>query len=266
MYLAIDIGGTKTLLAVFDYKGRVRESRKFPTDHDYETFKRDLAAAVEKLSTKKFKAAGVGVPGRLDREHGVAIAFGNLPWRDVPIEADMARILHCPVKIENDTKLAGLSEGRLIKNEFKKVLYVTISTGISNALIVDGNIDPNLADSEAGNMLFEHDGKLQRWEAFASGKAIVERFGKKAKDITDPQAWYIIARNIAVGLIDLIATLTPDVVVIGGGVGSHFEKFADRLEEELKLYENPLLSVPPIRKATRPEEAVIYGCYELVRQ
>jgi predicted NBD/HSP70 family sugar kinase len=121
---------------------------------------------------------------------------------------------------------------------------------------------------EVGHILLEHDGKLQRWEDFASGSAIVKHFGKRASDIDadDTQTWYIIARNIAIGLIDLIATLTPEVIVLGGGVGSHFDKYAERLQEQLKIYENPMLSIPPVVQAKRAEEAVVYGCYHLARK
>jgi predicted NBD/HSP70 family sugar kinase len=115
-------------------------------------------------------------------------------------------------------------------------------------------------------MLLEHDGKLMRWEEFASGKAIVAKFGKRASDITEPDDWYVIARNIALGLIDVIAATTPDAIVIGGGVGSHFAKFGDRLTEQLKIYEDSLLHVPPVFGAQRAEEAVIYGCYILANQ
>ncbi|MDZ7785804.1 MAG: ROK family protein [Candidatus Saccharibacteria bacterium] len=71
--------------------------------------------------------------------------------------------------------------------------------------------------------------------------------------------------GIAIGLIDVIATLTPEVIIFGGGVGAHFDKYQDRLMEELKIYENPLLTLPKIIQATRPEEAVVYGCYELAK-
>ncbi|MDB5163401.1 MAG: hypothetical protein JWS12_18 [Candidatus Saccharibacteria bacterium] len=265
MYLAVDIGGSKTLLGVFDEAGELKETRKFKTPLKYPAFLSDLTKNVAKLSTKSFHAAGVGVPARLDRRQGTAIGFGNLPWENIPIQADIAAIVHSPVTIENDSKLAGLSEAQLVKGEFNKVLYLTVSTGISDALVVNGHLDPNLLDSEPGQMVLEHEGQLKRWEQFASGRAIYQQFGKRASDINDPQAWYIISRNIAIGLIDLIATLTPEVVIIGGGVGSHLEKFQDRLVEELNIYENHMFSVPTIRKAIRPETAVIYGAYELVK-
>ena len=88
----------------------------------------------------------------------------------------------------------------------------------------------------------------------------------KAADIVDPGVWYQIARNIALGLIDVIAATTPDIVVIGGGVGSHFEKFGDTLIGELALYEDNMIHVPPIIGAKNAEDAVIYGCYTLAMQ
>jgi predicted NBD/HSP70 family sugar kinase len=268
MYLAVDIGGTKTLLACFDKSGKVTEQVKFPTPHDYGAFLADLQHSIDKLAVKDFQKAAVAVPAKLDRDRGIAIAFGNLDWEYIPIEADIERIVNCPVLIENDAKLAGLSEALLVKDEFNKVLYVTISTGIGGALIIDGIIDPRFADMEVGQILLEHQGKLRDWEDFASGRAIQKKYSKRVSDIPDEdeQAWYGIARNIAIGLIDLMATLTPEVVILGGGVGAHLDKFKDRLVEELKIYENPMFTIPPIRQAVRSEEAVIYGCYELIKQ
>jgi predicted NBD/HSP70 family sugar kinase len=265
MYGAVDIGGTKTLVAVFAHSGEIIEQTKFPTPQAYTDFCKELAITVDKLSTSDFQRVVVAVPGIVDRKHGIGKVFGNLPWTDVPIEEDTEKLFKCPVRLENDTKLAALSEALALKGEFNKVLYVTISTGIGGAIVINNKIDPDFQDIEPGQMILEHNGKFEYWEDFASGSAIVEKFGKRADKITDPQDWYIIARNIAVGLNTLIATLDPEVIVIGGGVGGHLDKFQARLEEELKIYEHPMTPVPPIRKAARAEEAVIYGCYELAK-
>lgn len=266
MYTAVDVGGTKTLIAVFDDDGKLQEQIKFPTPDNYDRFIRELADNVEKLSTKDFRAVGFAIPAKVDRKNGVGLAFGNLSWENIPVQADAEKLFHAPAVIENDANLAGLSEAIELKDKYSKVLYVTVSTGIGGGYIKDRVIHPDFEDTEIGQILLEHDGHLKRWEDFASGKAIVAKFGKPASKIDDPQVWYIIARNIAIGLIDLVATMTPDVIVIGGGVGNHFDKFKDRLLEDLKIYENPMLSIPPIIKAVRAEEAVIYGCYHLARQ
>ena len=265
MILAIDVGGTKTLLASFNDKGQVTEQIKFPTPQNYQDFLTQLSRTVASLTTKKFYKCVLAIPGKIDRKAGIVLAFGNLDWHDVPIVADLERQLVMPVKIENDAKLAALSEAHLLPN-YRKVLYLTVSTGIGGGMIINGKIDRNNQDAEYGHMLLEHEGSLQRWEHFASGKAIVAKFGLKASEITDPSTWYIVSRNIAIGLIDVIAATTPDVIVIGGGVGSNFAKFGDMLTSELLLYEDNLLHVPPVFGAQRAEEAVIYGCYILANQ
>jgi predicted NBD/HSP70 family sugar kinase len=265
MYLTIDIGGTKTLLGRMRPDGNLEDSLKFPTPEDYSEFKKQLADNVAKLTTESWKLACVAAPGKINHETGAAEAFGNLPWLHAPIKADVKAIAGCDVLLENDTKLAGLSEARLLAPPRHKTLYLTVSTGIGSALIVNNKIDPDLQDSEAGFMLFEREGKLQTWQSFASGKAIVKRFGKMAKDIEDPAIWQVISHDLAVGLIDIIANVQPDIIIIGGGVGSHFAKFDKFLSGELKKYENPLVPIPPVVAAQHPEEAVIYGCFELIK-
>lgn len=266
MYLCVDIGATKTLLAAFTLDGKLKKSLKLPTPKHYEDFIAEVSKHLPELEEQDYQAACIAAPGRINREEGVVTAFGNLDWENIPLAHDFEKLLSCPAVIENDTKLAALSEARLITKDFKKVLYVTISTGISAGLVVNGIIDPQLADSESGHMLLEHAGKLQTWESFASGKAIVKKYGKMAQDITDEKAWKSIAHDIALGVIDLVAVIQPEIILIGGGVGSHFDKFSDYLYKELKRYEMPLVPIPPVKMAQRPEEAVIYGCYELAKE
>lgn len=266
MYLGVDVGGTKTLVALFDKRGDLKASQKFPTPPVYEDFLDQLDKVVVSLSTERFYAACVAMPAMLDKDGKVGIAFSNLTWTNVPILSDSRRLFKCPVVVENDAKLAGLSEANLVRKEFKKVLYVTISTGIGYSLITNGIIDQSIADGGGRTMLLEHRGELRPWESFASGKAIVDRYGKRASDIDDPKVWEVMAKDFAAGLIDLIAILQPEVIVIGGGVGSHFKKFEKPLKKILKSYETPMLPIPPVRMAQHPEEAVIYGCYDLIKE
>lgn len=265
MYLGIDIGGTKTLVATLDYHGVITHSVKFPTPKNYTDWLTQLADIVANLPTKTFIACGVGAPGRIDRDHGIALDMGNLPWQDVPLREDVKKIVHCPVVVDNDANLAGLSEAMLLKKKYNRVLYVTISTGIGTGIISDQEIDPLFADSEGGQMLLEHHGKLVQWEDFASGRAIVARFGKKAQDITDAATWRLICKDIAAGLIDLIAVIQPEVIVLGGSVGTYYDRYGSYLSDALRRYDNPLVPIPPIIQAGRPEQAVVYGCYDLAK-
>lgn len=265
MFVAVDIGGTKTLVAAFTEAGEITEERRFATPQDYAAFITELANEVAKLTTREFKHGVVAVPGRLDRQTGVGIAFGRLPWENVPIGVDVAKIFGCPVQIENDANLAALSEANLLKHKYHKVFYITVSTGIGGGYVINGILDPDTIDAEIGAQIMEHEGKLMKWESFASGKAIVSKYGKRASDITDPHAWKAIAKNLSLGIYNVIRTYTPEVIVIGGGVGGHLDKFRDFLEKQLQDY-NPDLQIPPINEAQRPTQAVIYGCFELAKQ
>jgi predicted NBD/HSP70 family sugar kinase len=262
---AIDIGGTKTLVAVFTTSGKLVEQQRVPTNKDYEEFLFDLRGVVASLTTKEWSAAGVAIPGRLDRKNGRALGYGTLPWGQEAVEADIEKIVRCPVVIENDAKLAGLSEALQLKAKYHDVLYVTLGTGISCALITNGVIDAAMADSEGGQILVDFRGKAIQWEDVVSGRAIVERFAKRASDIDDEKTWKVIAHDIALGLINLIAVTQPDVIVMGGGVNTNFPKYGKLLRQELKKYATPLVPIPPVVQAKRPEEAVIYGCFELAR-
>ena len=265
MYLGVDVGGTKTIVATLDNNGVILEREKFPTPKEYNEFLRSLFSAYEKFTVREFVATGVGIPATIiDRRNGVGNRFGNLPWHNVTIRSDMQQLIKCPVVVENDAKLAALSESKLVKN-YRKVLYITVSTGIGFALVVDGVIDPSFGDGGGRTFLVEHDGRRVPWESFASGKAILKHFGLRAEDIQAPNVWNIIAKNIAVGLINLIAVTEPDIVIFGGGVGHYLPRYAQYLRSALKKYESSLLHIPPLKRARRPDYAVIYGCYDLAK-
>ena len=264
MYLGIDVGGTKTLVGLIDKGGIIHHSQRFPTPVNYDDFLHQLSETVASMSTDDFAAVAAGVPAtHLDRVHGIGRRFGNLPWRDVELRDDLSELFNCPAAIENDAKLACLSESMLRKDK-SRVLYVTISTGIGYALCSDQVIDTNIGDGGGKLLLLEHRGKLVPWESFASGHAIVERYGKKAADITDDATWQRIAHDLSMGFLELIAITEPDVIVVGGSVGTYFERLKTHLETALKKHQTPLLTIPPMEKAQRPEEAVLYGCYDLL--
>lgn len=266
MYVGVDVGGTKTLLAVLNEHGEIVEQKKFPSPKTYANFILELQHATSQLETKDFKAGAVAIPGRIDRKHGRGIVLSNLGWKNFSIQHDAEKIFHCPILIENDTKLAGLSEAMLIKDKYSRIAYVTISTGIGYTLVVDGQLDLNVGDTGGRAIQLDHNGKIMAWEDFASGRAIVERYGKMAKDIDDEATWRQISRELAQGFIHLIAVLEPEVIVIGGSVGQYFDKYASLLAKEIERYKLPMVKTPELRQAQRPEEAVIFGCYDYAKQ
>ena len=67
-------------------------------------------------------------------------------------------------------------------------------------------------------------------------------------------------------MLQLIALTEPDVIVIGGSVGCYFERYGDLLEAELKQFETPLFRSRQFVKAQRPDQAVVFGCYDYAVQ
>lgn len=265
MYLAVDVGGTKTLVASFTKAGKLKESLKFPTPKDYKQFLASFEHTLEQLDDQEFSACCIAIPGVLDREQDMVIDLGNLPWKKVFVTKDISKILGIPVVMENDAKLAGLYEAVTVAKKYDNVVYLTLGTGVGLARINKGVVDTGFGDHGGHSMPMTHHGKRTTWEKLASGKAISKRYGKKASDIKDEKTWREISHFIGRGLIEIIALFEPGVVVVGGGVGAHFDRFGELLKAELKKYETPMTKMPRLLAAKKPEEAVIYGCYEYLK-
>jgi glucokinase len=269
MYLSIDVGGTKVLVATFDDAGKILESKKFKTPIMYPDFVDELKVVIrDVVGDQQPKACALALPATLDREQGVALSFGNLPWENVWVRNDLQDTVHCPIYLENDAKMAGLAEALEVKDLYPRVLYITVSTGIGIGLTVNGQIDHSVSDAGGRGVTLEHQGRIMSWEEFGSGKALFNRTGRLASELDDDSPeWYGIARNLAIGLINLINAYSPDCIVIGGGVGSHLPKFHEKLHEELELYRSKMVTkLPQLLQAKHPEEAVIYGGYLLCKQ
>lgn len=270
MYLAIDVGGTKTLTGVFSSSGDLVESVRFETPKSYEEFIDSIHDTVDKLTTdiSKITCCCVALPGLIDRETGIVYAFGNLPWRNKPLRKDLVNTLGVKsVLLENDARLAGLAEANVVRYSHKNILYLTVSTGIGGALIRDNRIVEELENTEVGKMPLYFDGKIQPWEEFASGRWLVKNFGKRASELTNNKDWQEVGERIALGVGVLCATIQPEAIIFGGGVGQYADKFVDTVSDYLREHLHPVIRQPhTLRKPHFPDDAVLHGCYILIKQ
>ena len=261
MIVAVDTGGTKTLITSFAANGKPGETFRYPTPKDQDEYIALLTEHIhEHYSKKPIDAIVVGVPGVV-RDTSIAWGGSNLPWQNFDIATQLKVAFSCPVWVENDANLAGLAEARTFRKTPASCLYVTISTGIGTGIILDGQIAPGLSASEGGHSLVEYDGRVMTWETFASGKAIKTTYGKYARDITSKAVWNQIADKISRGFLALIPLLQPEVIIIGGSIGTYFERYYPTLKKILQEHLPAHIDIPEIRQAAHPEEAVVYGCY-----
>jgi predicted NBD/HSP70 family sugar kinase len=264
MLITVDTGGTKTLVTAFSRQGKPGNEFRFPTPKNED----DYIGTLSELLNEEFLARGkhidgvvIAVPGMV--KDNKAYHCPNLGWHNFDIAKRLQPLFDkdTPIWLENDANLAGLSETLRLEKAPRNSLYVTISTGIGTGIVAEGKIDRNMAMSEGGHMLIEYDGRLREWESFASGRAIKSTYGKYARDITNPHIWHQIADKISRGFVVMIPMIMPDVVIIGGSIGTYYDRYKESLKQLISEQLPEHIPMPSFHQAKYPEEAVIYGCY-----
>lgn len=273
MFIGIDIGGTKILIA--DSKDGRRIDRSLHLD-TAESAAESLAeiehAVLELAGSQPIDAIGVACAGPLDLAKGLILNPPNIPWRQVKIVSFLRKRFDVPVALENDANSAGLAEATHGAGRGgRAVLYVTISTGIGTGLIVDGQAYHGAHDIEGGHIVIDANGPecscggRGHFEALVSGRAIKRRYGLYAYQIRDPKVWDEIAHDLSLGLISLINAYSPDTVVLGGGVSVHYPKFKRSLFKYLKNGHS-LYPLPRLAQAKNVETAAVLGCFILAKR
>ena len=270
MIIAIDTGGTKTLLAGFSKDGKLLKSFEFQTPKSQQKYLEIIEKVIKKEFSKQLKSGEIQAiscaePGII--ENGAILWAKNLRWQNFNIKAELLKIFpNIKILVENDANLAGLFESKKFKNKTQNILYVTLSTGIGSGIITDGKINQGLKNSEIGRIPIEFDGRVREWEEFASARAIFNVYGKYASEISKPRQWQNIADRISRGFLVVIPIIQPELIIIGGSLGENFKKFDLFLEQIVRENLPEGISCPKIIQAQNPREAVIYGCFEFAKE
>lgn len=260
MIIAVDTGGTKTLIARFNESGKMEVITKFPTPRDKKEYIDSVVTAVkESIASEPIDAFIVALPGPIRK--GVLQRSPNIGWEQFDVVAAIKQ--HFPdtlVAIGNDADLGGIAEARALDNP-GLCMYVTFSTGVGTGLTYDGKMVQGLERFEGGSMRIEYEGTRERWETVASGKGFYERYKQYGSEVNDPEKWKDYAERLASGFLALIPLIEPNHIVIGGSMGTHYAKYSSYLQEILDSSIAKHMPDVHISQAKHPEEAVIYGCY-----
>jgi glucokinase len=265
MILTVDIGGTKTRLMGFIGKKVVGEI-VFPTISDVFLLVGEIARQTgEVFAGRRVEAVGVGVRGFV--ENG-KVTDELLEWDRVDLRKLFRReFAGVSVLVENDANLGGLGVLRDFKEAPRRLLYITLSTGIGSGIIVGGEIDGGLKTAEVGKIRLFEDGEMRSFEDLASGRAFFERYGKKGGEVKDAKIWREYAEGVSRGILATLAVLRPDVIVIGGSMGMSFEEFGRFLKEFVERGTEGLFEIrTDIVPAKDPEHVVNYGAKVLVEK
>ena len=229
---ALEAGGTKMVCALGDENGEILERASFPTREQEPT----IADIVGFFRGRGIEALGVSCFGPLDLNES-SPTYGNITttpkpgWRDAPLRARLMEALGVPVGIDTDVNGAALGEALLGAGRgLDSLVYYTIGTGIGGGYYYRGMLLHGLVHPEMGHVLMRphpqdpaphgfcpyHDGCL---EGLACGKAMEKRWGVPARELAPEHiAWTIEAEYLAQMCVSTILTLSPERIVLGGGV------------------------------------------------
>lgn len=253
MYLSVDIGGTKTLIALFSKRGRVLRRRKFKTAHGSRTFINDLTEHLTGFRKYKIRSVIVAIPGLVQKNYSVK--FGNRKWDKIDLYSPIKMLFDCPIYFENDANLGALYEAYRLPG---RTVFLTFSTGIGGGVIEHNRILPESNKLEPGHKKFRYNGKLREWEDIASAEAIGNFYHvDKATDLRKKEVMEDIAKRIYLGLPGIVKKYKPNTLVLGGPLGKIFKLYVEFLPE---------IKGVKYRQPRRPNESVIYGSYLLARQ
>jgi glucokinase len=245
--IGIDLGGTAIKLGSFLEDGTFAESLMVPTPQPStpEAVVEAIAAAVKQLNqNNQCVAIGLGTPGPTDASGRIAkVAINLAGWQDVPLADWLETKTGLPTIIANDANCAGLGEAWLgAGRKFKNLILLTLGTGVGGAIILNGNLFTGHrgAAGELGLITLNpegppcNSGNRGSLEQYLSIGAIYRATGKepvelgllaKAGDTEAIKFWENYGRLLGAGLASLIYVLTPEAIVIGGGISASAEFF-----------------------------------------
>lgn len=294
--IGVDVGGSKMLVVRVENNEVVARARHAVPDDPAE-LSSGAIEAVGQLMSDGVEAVGVGVAGLVQWPDGVFVWGPHVAGTGVPLRANIEAALGLPVVVDNDANTGAWGELHLGAGRgYRDMLFVTLGTGIGGAIVLDGTIHRGLSFAgEWGHTVFESDGarcgcgKRGCWETVASGPALVrlastmvaqnpdgslahrlrgrELTGEAitaAADAGDEAARGLVAQvgaDLGRGLCNLIAIFDPDIVIVGGGLGSVGESLlgpARRVAADA-LHGGAHRMVPPILVAGLGEAAGAVG-------
>lgn len=245
--LGVDLGGTAIKLGRFLRDGTCLETITLATPQPAQPqpVVRAIAQGVKQLNSNyTCGAIGLGLPGPTDPTRRIARKSINLPgWDDVPVADWLEADTGLPTVLENDANCAAIGEAWLgAAQEFKDFILLTLGTGVGGGIFLDGKLFTGRhgAAGELGLITLNPDGYPCRsgnqgsLEQYASIGSIRRSTGKEPAAMGklalagDPAAlafWQEYGTILGAGLASLIYVLTPEAVIVGGGISASAEFF-----------------------------------------
>lgn len=230
----IEAGGTKFVCGVGSGPDDLQVGPSFPTTTPEETIERAIRFFQEQV--EPVEAIGIGSFGPIDIDPA-SPTYGHITktpkpgWSHVDLRGQVADALSVPVAFDTDVNAAALGEHRWgAGQDVDTLVYLTVGTGIGGGVMANGRLVHGLVHPEVGHIRLPHDLEADPYpgacpyhgdcfEGLAAGPALAGRWGQRAEGLPrEHPAWDLEAHYIALGLVNLIVTLSPQRIILGGGV------------------------------------------------
>jgi glucokinase len=278
--LAADLGGTNTRVAVVSPNGEVMHHESRRTDHGSGHPSPLIELLRETVEGASIRHAVVGVPGRVDHGEGRVDFAPNLPpsWRDHLTQARLSEAIGLPVDLANDADLAAVGEHRFGAGRgTADMVYLTMSTGIGGGVIMGGRlVHGRRSLAEVGHITIDRTATDERrtLEGSASGTAL-DRLAEEASldargaelldlvragDRTARAVWDEIVAAAGAGVASIAHVFSPELIVLGGGLGLNDDLLHDPLLAALDAWGPQGLTIPiRIARAELGDDAGLAG-------
>ncbi len=264
MNLFFDIGASKIKIGWSKNLKKIEGYKILDTPKKYKDF---LNFIKENIRTYDVPIIVFGFPGVFDRKKEKLIYSSNLKdFENRNLKKDLEKISKADIYLENDALLAGLGEAVYgAGKNFNIVTYITLSTGVGGARIVNKRPDEKFFGFEPGHSYFLISGDLFPIEVenLISGLALERIFGKKPEKINNQKIWQEINFLVSLFLVNVSLFWSPEVIIIGGGLSKSLDINLIR-KNFSKLF--PFKIKPRIIKSKLKNKSSLYGSLYFIKE
>jgi fructokinase len=260
----IEAGGTKFVCAIGTGPADIWAETRFATTTPEETIGQSVAFfRRQQATTGPLAAIGIASFGPIDPNpasptYGYITSTPKPGWANTDFAGAIGRALDLPVGFDTDTNVAALGEWRWgVAQGLDTFIYLTIGTGIGGGGLSNGRLMHGLLHPEMGHIRLPHDWQADPYqghcpfhgdclEGLACGPAMASRWGQPAETLPpDHPAWELEAHYLALALMNFICTLSPQRIVMGGGVMAQPHLFA-LLRQKVQVLLNNYVQAPAV--------------------
>lgn len=263
LYGGIEAGGTKFVCAVGSGPGDLGEQVRFPTTTPDETLGRVIDYFTQQQKDQDLAALGIASFGPVDAiptspTFGYVTSTPKAGWTQTDFVGPLRRALGLPVGFDTDVNGAALAEHRWgAARGLDTFVYLTVGTGVGGGAMVNGTLVHGMLHPEMGHMRIPHDWQTDPYpgdcpyhgdclEGMVSGPAMQARWQQSAQTLpVDHPAWDLEAHYLALGLTNIVTVLSPQRIIMGGGVMDQAQLFP-MIQEKLQTILNGYVATDEI--------------------